>query len=269
MKLDDVNVLFEKINAADYVLVGIGEEWNITLEDVLTDDRSRAFYNKIERSKDLEYGSDFVLNYYNRNQNCDYLKDAYKQLLQLLGDKDYFVVSTTIDLNLKKYGFDEEKIVCPCGNIELMQCLSGCDNTLYKYEFLADQAMKYLEENEENLKCSHLKCPNCGKDLVFNNVFAEKYIEDGYLPNWSKYMSWLQKTINRKLVVLELGVGLQYPSVIRWPFEKTVMYNQKSSMFRIHHSLAMLSSDISDRSYSAMTDSVKLISTCKSDSVSL
>ena len=269
MKLDDINVMIDKIKEADYVLIGLGEEWNITLEDVLEDSRTKSIYEKIDRASDLEYGSDFVLKLYNQNCECERLKKAYNNLLEIISEKNYFIVSTTIDSNLTKYGFDQDKIVHPCGNVEYLQCKNGCTKDLIKIDDLNVEIQKYLDSNENDMVKNHLKCPNCKEELVFNNIYANKYIEEGYLPNWSKYMNWLQKTINRKLVVLELGVGLQYPSVIRWPFEKTVMYNQKSFMFRVHHSLAMVSSEISDRSYATMTDSVKLISTCKSDGVSL
>ena len=66
---------------------------------------------------------------------------------------------------------------------------------------------------------------------------------------WEKYMKWLQGTVNRKLCVLELGVGMLYPTVIRWPFEKVVYFNQKSNIFRIHSKLYQLTEEIKDRGY--------------------
>lgn len=43
---------------------------------------------------------------------------------------------------------------------------------------------------------------------------------------WNGYMNWLSRTLNRKLVILELGEGFLQPTIIRWPFEKTVMINR-------------------------------------------
>ena len=63
---------------------------------------------------------------------------------------------------------------------------------------------------------------------------AMKYCEGGYLEQWEAYMKFLQKTINRKLCILELGVSMRFPGVIRNAFEKTAYYNQKAKMFRIH-----------------------------------
>ena len=81
-----------------------------------------------------------------------------------------------------------------------------------------------------------------------NVITNEKYDESGYLPQWKYYMNWLASTIGKKLCVLELGVGMAYPSVIRMPFERTVQYNQKATMIRIHSKLAQVPDEIKDRS---------------------
>ncbi len=51
---------------------------------------------------------------------------------------------------------------------------------------------------------------------------------------WTAYNEWLGRTLNRKLCILELGVGLKYPDVIRWPFEKIAFINNKARMYRIN-----------------------------------
>ena len=58
---------------------------------------------------------------------------------------------------------------------------------------------------------------------------------------------YLQGTINKKVCLLEIGVGMKYPSVIRWPFEKITFYNQKSELFRVHSRLYQISEEIKDR----------------------
>ena len=103
----------------------------------------------------------------------------------------------------------------------------------------------------------------------FNNIYAQKYMQSGYEKQWERYLKWLQSTVNRKLVVLELGVGMNFPTVIRWPFEKTVMYNKKSVFFRINESLPMLTPEIAEQGYSCQKNSVDVISTCKNGFISL
>ena len=90
----------------------------------------------------------------------------------------------------------------------------------------------------------------CGSDKTGNVVTNENYDESGYLPQWQAYQKWLGNTLNQKFVILELGVGLEYPSVLRFPDEKMAYYNQKATLIRIHSTLAQLPSEISDRSIS-------------------
>lgn len=89
----------------------------------------------------------------------------------------------------------------------------------------------------------------CGSEKNGNVVTMENYDESVYLPKWQFYMNWLTSTIGKKLLILELGVGLAYPSVIRMPFERTVQFNQKATFIRIHSKLAMTDSEIAARSY--------------------
>ena len=71
-------------------------------------------------------------------------------------------------------------------------------------------------------------------------------------------MSWLQGTMNRKVCLLELGAGLQFPSVIRFPFEKMAYFNQKATWFWVHRTLYQLTEEMAERSVSVPMHAVKL-----------
>lgn len=101
---------------------------------------------------------------------------------------------------------------------------------------------------ESNLNDFFIVAP-CGSEKAGNVVTMENYDESAYLPQWQFYMNWLTSTIGKKLLILELGVGLSYPSVIRMPFERTVQFNQKASMVRVHSKLALTAPEIAQRSY--------------------
>lgn len=88
----------------------------------------------------------------------------------------------------------------------------------------------------------------CGSEAEGNVITNEDYDESGYLPQWQFYMNWLTATLGKKLCILELGVGMVYPSVIRMPFERTVLVNQRSGLIRIHSKLAQVPEEIVDRS---------------------
>ena len=83
--------------------------------------------------------------------------------------------------------------------------------------------------------------------MVPNNVYAEQYDEEGYLADWRMYTKWLQGTLNKKLCVLELGVDLTFPNIIRWPFEKVAFYNQKALFIRVNEKLYHMSEELKDK----------------------
>lgn len=99
---------------------------------------------------------------------------------------------------------------------------------------------------ESGLKKERIVAP-CGSEKAGNVVTDEAYDESWYLPQWNKYRLWLQGTVNKKLCILELGVGFEYPTVIRFAFEKIAYFNQKCRMYRVHESLAQLTPEIKDR----------------------
>lgn len=99
-----------------------------------------------------------------------------------------------------------------------------------------------------------------GQVIPFNNIYAPAYKEEGYLPQWSKYMTWLQGTMNRKVCLLELGAGLQFSSVFRFPFEKMSYFNQKAICFRVHKTLYQLTEEMAVRSISVPVHAVALFS---------
>ena len=102
-------------------------------------------------------------------------------------------------------------------------------------------------------------CPDCGKPLEFNLVETANYNENGYLEKWQKYKLWLQGTVNKKLCVLELGVGMKYPTVIRWPFEKVVYFNQKAELFRVHSKLYQMTEEIKDKGFGICSKPVDFV----------
>ena len=89
-------------------------------------------------------------------------------------------------------------------------------------------------------------------DLIFRCGFDKKHVAAPFVypddeENWKDYMKWLSFTLNRQLLVLELGVGFANPMVIRFPFEKTVFLNQKSKMYRVHPTLPQVTAEIGER----------------------
>ena len=80
---------------------------------------------------------------------------------------------------------------------------------------------------------------------------------------WETYMKWLQGTLNKKLFVLELGVGLKHPEMIRFPFEKIAYFNQKADFMRIHDKLFQLPAELGGKGISRQENPVELLANTK------
>ena len=80
--------------------------------------------------------------------------------------------------------------------------------------------------------------------------------------DWKNYTAWLAGTLNRNLVLLELGEDFKNPSLIRWPFEKTAMLNQKAVLFRVHKSLSQIPDTLKEKAVSIAADSVEFLLAC-------
>lgn len=74
---------------------------------------------------------------------------------------------------------------------------------------------------------------------------------------WKKYQEWLSFTLNKELLILELGVGFSFPNVIRWPFEKVAFYNNKAYLFRVHGNFSQLTPELAEKGNAVNTNSVE------------
>lgn len=164
----------------------------------------------------------------------------YEKLAELTEGRDFFIVTTVTDARIFESGIDASRIVAPCGNETWRQCSRSCTKDIWEPGEIPDDI-----------------CPHCGAPLTGNTIKAETYIEEGYLPQWNKYTAWLAGTLNKRLVILELGVGFAVPTVIRWPFEKTAALNKKAHMYRIHGKFAQLSAEMGETAVSVPVNSVE------------
>lgn len=216
MDVEKIEILIEKLKEAELVLVGVGEELELPQDA----DISPLMHKTLIEQQKLKGVTENL--------------EAYKRLKEIIENKNYFVVSLCTDGLIEKVGLKEDRVVEPCGSINRMQCSDKCTADIYES---CDEAIQ------------NPTCPKCGKPLVFNNIYAENYAEEGYLDKWQTYMKWLQGTVNRNTCIIELGVGMRFPSVIRWPFEKIAFFNQKATFFRVHSKLYQTTEEIKEKSY--------------------
>ena len=118
--------------------------------------------------------------------------EAYDLLAKCLEGRDYFIVTTNTDAEIFRSRLDASRITAPCGNETWRQCSRSCTKDIWEPGEIPDDI-----------------CPHCGAPLCGNTIDADSYIEEGYLPQWMAYTRWLTGTVNRPLLVLELGLSYQ------------------------------------------------------------
>ena len=172
------------------------------------------------------------------------LRDAYGALAKLLRWSNYFIVTMNTDDRIYAAELDARHIVAPFGSIHRFQCEDGCEGKIWTEQEVPGD----------------LVCPFCGKRLIANTKEAANYLESGYLPQWQAYTEWLTHTLNQKLTILELGVGFEMPTVVRWPFERIAFLNQKAKLYRVNEKWHQLSEELceSGRAFSLKCSSCEL-----------
>jgi len=261
--------LVNHIEKSDFIIIGIGNEWNWVKNGLKTDDRYNRLieFSKIEGNQWLLPVIEYEYAYYNSDQK---IENAYKGLRKLIGDKKYFLVSDLYLQDAFFYGFDPKKSVYPCGNYMYLQN-SEADGELYsaqkceEFNSIVKNIHDLIEKggNFDPQEISFSKPVMDGKELYLNQKRLEystiKYNESSYLGNWDIYKKYLTSTLNSNLLVLELGVGLEYPTVIRWPFEKVTFINKKAHLIRVHERLYQHIPEIENKTDSVHMNSVNYI----------
>ena len=230
--------LKELINESDMILIGIGEAFQDNFDNV-----------EVEDSKNVTIFEEYARKKYLDGQIEDSTIQAYNKLAELLHGKNYFIVTLCNDDKIFKSNLKKERIVAPCGTYSFMQCEDVCTKEYYPvgdYEKIIDSGIEPT-------------CPRCGRKLIMNHIGCQKYSEEWYLGQWNLYTKWLQGTLNKNVCILELGVGMKYPSVIRWPFEKIAFINQKARFVRVHESLYHLTKEVKEKGISIPENPIELL----------
>lgn len=253
MEWDLKKDFLEVIREAELVLVGLGEEFD-SVVGVQDTDMYEVGKEMLLQSKQSSLLPAWQRLYY--DEKSELIRDRLTSLAKLLEDKNYFVVSVATNHSITEIPWREGRLVMPCGSDLHMQCsgeceahleLLGTEDKVKMEDALSKWRTKLLQGERNCLPDWQGICLKCKNPISLNNIYNEQYDENGYLPNWQIYTKWLQGTVNRKLVVLELGVGMKFPSVIRFPFEKIAYFNQKAKFYRINKNLYHLTEELAQK----------------------
>lgn len=152
-------------------------------------------------------------------------KPVYDELLKLVHDKDYFVLTTNVDHQFQLAGFDKERLFYTQGDYGLWQCSQPCCQKTWDNE---ETVRRMVAEQREMRVPTELvpHCPVCGKPMTMNLRCDSTFVQDeGWYAAYSRYEDFLQRHEGAKVVFLELGVGGNTPVIIKYPFWKMTYQN--------------------------------------------
>lgn len=142
----------------------------------------------------------------------------YQQLLDLLRDRDYFVLTTNVDHCFQRAGFDKQRLFYTQGDYGLFQCSRPCCQETWDNE----DVIRAMVDQQSDLRIpSELvpHCPHCGAPATMNLRSDGTFVEDeGWHKAAARYSEFLRRHEGMRTLYLEIGVGGNTPGIIKYPF---------------------------------------------------
>ncbi len=173
---------------------------------------------------------------------------VYSALLQLVEGRDYFVLTTNVDHQFQLAGFDKKRLFYTQGDYGLWQCSEPCHQETYDNEAVVRRM--FAEQRDMRVPSELVpRCPRCGRPMTMNLRADYTFVQDG---GWhqarERYLAFLRRHKGMKTVLLELGVGYNTPSIIKYPFWRMSAQNPKSTYVCINNGPSAIPEEIRERS---------------------
>ena len=183
----------------------------------------------------------------------------HKTLLDALAGKKLFLLSTNVDNQFAKAGLPAEQIFATQGSYQRIQCARGCHQKTYD----AVALFRQMDRERVNGKIpTELvpKCPVCGGPMAMNLRSDNYFVQDeAWHAAEDRFSRFLSECVDGKTVLLELGVGFNTPSIIRFPFEKLTREHKNITLVRLSRSKAMVPASLGERAIGINADMAKSI----------
>ena len=174
-------------------------------------------------------------------------KPVYEELLKLVHDQDYFVLTTNVDHQFQLAGFDKGRLFYTQGDYGLWQCSEPCCQKTWDNE---ETVRRMVAEQRDMRVPTELvpHCPVCGRPMTMNLRCDNTFVQDeGWYAAYSRYEDFLRRHKGAKVVYLELGVGGNTPVIIKYPFWKMTYQNANAFYICINLSEACCPKEIQRR----------------------
>ena len=259
---EQIKRLKAALQDCDAVVIGAGSGLSTSAGFIYTGERFEKYFSDFAAKygiRDMYSGGFYpfptkeeVWAYWSRyiyiNRYMDAPEPVYDDLLKLVADKDYFVITTNVDHCFQKAGFDKKRLFYTQGDYGLFQCSEPCCQETFDNEMIIREMVK----RQENMKVpTELLpvCPHCGKPLTMNLRCDDTFVEDeGWHKAAERYENFLRTRNEQKILFLELGVGYNTPVIIKYPFWQMTARNSGATYACINQGQAVCSQEIEQRS---------------------
>ena len=172
----------------------------------------------------------------------------YLDLLRLVQDRDYFVLTTNVDHQFQLAGFDKARLFYMQGDYGLWQCSKPCHPKTYDNE----QAVRQMVKTQKDMRIpAELvpHCPVCGAPMTMNLRCDDTFVQDaGWYEAQKRYSDFLAAHEHSRILLLELGVGLNTPGIIKLPFWRMTAENPNATYACLNLGEAFCPDEISSQS---------------------
>lgn len=244
VKIEEIRQLIEE---ADYVLIGAGAGLTAAAGlDYAGEDFRQAFGEWIDRYgiTDLYSASFYPFKTEEELWACwakhiwfaRYRPDAlplYRQLFEVVKKKNYFVITTNVDGQFEKAGFDKSRIFATQGDYAFFQPASGSPKELYDNREWVEKVLPLIKDCRIPTELIP-RMPN-GQPVTMNLRCDNTFVEDEHWHEQSeRYQEFVAEAHQHRLLLLEFGVGFNTPVIIRFPFERMAAVFPATTLVRFN-----------------------------------
>ncbi len=268
-----MNRLKEAFYNADAIVIGAGAGLSTAAGFSYSGERFQRYFSDFEEKygfHDMYSGGFYAYQtpeefwaYWSRyifvNRYMDPPKPVYGKLFELVKDTDYFVITTNVDHCFQKAGFNKTRLFYTQGDFGLFQCSEPCHNATYDNE----EFIRRLVNEQKDMKIPTAlipRCPVCGKPMTMNLRTDDKFVQDdGWNAACERYTQFITAHKQGKVLYLELGVGYNTPSIIKYPFWQLTEQNKQATYACINYGEAFCPHNIEKQAVCLNVDISKMI----------